>query len=541
MSRRSFAVAASAVWMLSLSSAALAKGADGSVPTVPVGLPVAPPPQASKKPAPLPAVPAPPANPAERSTWLKAHLDETFAAPALAGAKVSVVVLDSETGKPIYARGEKLSLNAASNVKVVTTAAALTLLGPEFRWRTALYAAPAENGRAVSGGEVAGDLFLKTSGDPTLDTQDLTSLAAGLAASGVKRVRGGLVVDTTAFDAATVGPAFDQKDESAAFRAPSSAASLNGNAVAVTITPGPAAGSRARVVLDPPSPHLVLAGSVITSARGPAAPGVETGDAGNGQTRVTVSGRIRLGSEPRTYLRRVTRPELYLGQTLRQVLAKRGITIDKPVRVEAAPTDGLRTLAVHDSPPLAVVIHELGKRSSNFHAEQLVRTLGGEVMGRPGTWHKGMEAVAKYLDGIGIAKGSYTMINGSGLYDSNRFSAEQIATVIRASMRDFRIASEFMSSLAVGGADGTLAHRMAGTAAQRYVRAKTGTLEKVSCLSGLAGAPGQKPLVFSILMNDIRSPLEARTLQDRASEILVDYLDPVLFKPQTAPRAEAQR
>jgi D-alanyl-D-alanine carboxypeptidase/D-alanyl-D-alanine-endopeptidase (penicillin-binding protein 4) len=133
------------------------------------------------------------------------------------------------------------------------------------------------------------------------------------------------------------------------------------------------------------------------------------------------------------------------------------------------------------------------------------------------------------------------MVNGSGLYDSNRFSAEQIATVIRAAMRDFRIAGEFLASLAVGGADGTLAHRMSGTAAERYVRAKTGTLDKVSCLSGLAGAPGQKPLVFAILINDVRSPLEARALQDRASEILVGYLDPSLLKPQVQARAEAKK
>ena len=121
------------------------------------------------------------------------------------------------------------------------------------------------------------------------------------------------------------------------------------------------------------------------------------------------------------------------------------------------------------------------------------------------------------------------MKNGSGLYDSNRFSAEQIAMVLRAAMRDFRIASEFLASLAVGGADGTLAHRMSGSAAERFVRAKTGTLANVSCLSGIVGAPGGKPLVFSILMNDTPSPA-ARAAQDRFTATLVGYLDPTLYK-----------
>lgn len=480
---------------------------------------------------PLPSVP-PPANPAERPAWLKARLDAIFVSPALAGAKVSAMVLDAESGKPIYGRNEKTGLNAASNVKLVTSAAALALLGPEFRWKTAVLGlAPAEGGRAVnSAGELQGDLSLRASGDPTLTAQDLAELASELGAIGLRKVRGGLVVDATAFDRATVGPSYDEKSDSAAFRAPSSAASLNGNAVAVTVTPGPSAGAPARVVMDPPSSNLVLTGRVITATKGPAAPIVQTSDAGSGQTRVTVSGRIRLGSEPRTVLRRIVQPDLFLGQTFKQLLQKRGITIDKPLRVAAAPKDGLRTLATHDSPTLAVVVHELGKRSNNFVAEQILRTLGAEVMGRPGTWQKGLDAVARYLDGIGIPRATYTMRNGSGLYESNRFSAEQIATVIRSAMRDFRISGEFLASLAVSGADGTLANRMAGSAAERYVRAKTGTLAKVSCLSGVAGAPGQKPLVFSFLMNDVRSPTDARALQDQATELLVGFLDPALLE-----------
>ena len=95
------------------------------------------------------------------------------------------------------------------------------------------------------------------------------------------------------------------------------------------------------------------------------------------------------------------------------------------------------------------------------------------------------------------------MQNGSGLYDSNRFSAEQIVTILRAASRDFRISAEFLASLAVAGTDGTIAHRMGGTLAERYVRAKTGTLANVSCLSGFAGSPGHTPLVFSIIVNDV--------------------------------------
>jgi D-alanyl-D-alanine carboxypeptidase/D-alanyl-D-alanine-endopeptidase (penicillin-binding protein 4) len=496
-----------------LASAQVDEGVDGGGPTAVV------------------QIPPPPKDPEARRAWLKARLDEILAAPAFAKAKLSMAVMEPDTGRLVYAKNERLGLNAASNVKIVTEAAALTQLGPEFRWKTTLLGpSHPDTGKAISAGELRGDLYVKTSGDPALSTQDLQTMATSLATAGLRKVRGGLVIDTSAFDPSTVPPAFDQKNESAAFRAPSSAASLNANVVAVTITPAALAGGTARVIVDPPSPAVVVTGSVTTAAKGPTQLKVETSDAGSGQTRVTVGGRILVGSESRTILRRVVSPEMYFAQTFKQVLAKRGISIDKPIRVESAPKDGLRVLTTHESPPLAVVVQDLGKRSVNFTAEQLLRTLGGETAGRPGTWQKGLDAVARYLDGLGIPRSAYAMKNGSGLYDSNRFSAEQIVTVLRAGMRDFRIASEFLASFAVGGADGTLAHRMAGSPAERFVRAKTGTLANVSCLSGLVGAPLTKPLVFSILMNDLHSPLVARAAQDRIVATLVTYLDPAVPK-----------
>jgi D-alanyl-D-alanine carboxypeptidase/D-alanyl-D-alanine-endopeptidase (penicillin-binding protein 4) len=496
--------------------------------------PEATPKPAAPKPVPglaPPLVPAPdapkaPADPKERRAWLKTQLDEVLGAPVFAKAKMSVLAIESDTGKPVYSRGEKAPMNAASNVKIVTSAAALSLLGPEYRWRTTLsIAAPPAGAALAPGGEVAGDLVLHGGGDPTLTVEDLAAMVADLAALGLHKVHGGLVVDDGFFDGATVGPAYDQKKESTASRAPSSAASLDFNVVAVTIIPGPGAGAPARVTIEPASPYFVLSGTIVTAADGPAAPAVDTRDDGGTRTRIFVGGRVRLGSEPRTFYRRVVHPALFVGQSLRQQLEHRGIIIEKPTRVSAVPPQGQRVLSTHESAPLAVVVQDLNKRSNNFMAEQVVRTLGAEIVGRPGTWDKGLDAVARYLASVGLARGSYSMTNGSGLYESNHFSAEQITTVLRSASRDFRISAEFLASLAVAGTDGTIAHRMAGTLAERYVRAKTGTLASVSCLSGFAGSPGRVPLIFSILMNDVASAAEARRAQDRVAEILVAYLE----------------
>jgi D-alanyl-D-alanine carboxypeptidase/D-alanyl-D-alanine-endopeptidase (penicillin-binding protein 4) len=469
-------------------------------------------------------VPKPPAEPALRRAWLRAQLDEALSAPALAKAKVGVCAIDSDTGKPLYVRNEAAPLNAASNVKLVTSAAALALLGPEYRWRTTLSVAGGGSG-AGTAGEVTGDLVLHGGGDPTLSVEDLAAMVADVVALGVRKIHGGLVVDDRFFDVATVGPAFAQKNESTASRAPSSAASLNYNVVAVTIIPGAVAGAPARVTLEPPSPYFVVSGTVTTAADGPAAPAIETKDDGGARTRITLAGRVRLGSEPRTFYRRVVHPALFAGFSLRQQLERRGIIVDKPTRVAAAPAQDQRILSTHESPPLAVVVQDLNKRSNNFMAEQVVRTLGAEIVGRPGTWDKGLEAVARFLATAGIKRGSYQMTNGSGLYDSNQFSAAQITTVLRFAARDFRVSAEFLSSLAVAGTDGTIAHRMSGTLAERYVRGKTGTLAGVSCLSGFAGSPGHVPLIFSVLMNDVWNAAEARRVQDRVAELLVAYLE----------------
>ena len=484
----------------------------------------------------LPPLTPPPPDLGARKTWLKSRIDEIVAAPAMAGAKVAILVSEFESGQVLYARNEKSALNAASNVKLVTSAAALSRLGPEYRWRTVVYGPAQTGGRWLgTGGELAGDLFLRGSGDPTLSTENLGELAASLQAQGLKKVKGAVVVDATTFDGGPLGPAYDQKSESASYRSPSSAASLNGNAVVITVIPGAKAGAPARITLEPSSPYFNIVGRIVTAGMtGPAVPLVDSDQQGE-QTRITVSGRIRMGSEPRYFVRRIVHPELFLGHTFREVLKKRGIVVEKPLRIGAVPGEGFRALAAHDSPSLAVVVHDLNKKSSNFAAEQVLRTLGAEVVGRPGTWDKGLEAISRYLDSLGIARNTYRMTNGAGLYDSNRFTPEQLVTVMRAALRDFRVASEYLSSLAVAGIDGTLGQRMGGTVAHRFVRAKTGTLLNVSSLSGVVGAPGQKPLLFSFLANDVVNAVAARTAQDRAAEALVLYLDPAAASAIASP------
>ncbi len=468
---------------------------------------------------PNPARSEPPSAPADRLAWLRAQIDTLVGDTALAGVRVGVAVCESESGRLIYGRNETTLFNPASNVKLFTTAAALALLAPEYRWKTVAFAdAP------VQGGEVKGRLYLKGHGDPTLEVEDLWRIVSDLWALGVRRISGDIAIDDSFFDDVRVGPGFDQKQEDSAFRAPSGALSLHRNAVDVHVLPGAGDGAPAKILIEPPSPYFEITNEARTAAQGRSSITVEAKDAKD-RTLLIVRGRIRMDDHGVVLKRRVSHPDLYAGFALRELLTRRGIKITGQVVNAPVPGDA-RALAVHYSGPLGVVIREVNKKSDNFMAEQLLKTLGAETGGRPGTWSKGVDAVSSFLERIGIARAEYKMTNGSGLYDSNRFSPQQLVSLLRAAYRDFRVSADYLGSLALAGADGTIGHRMAGGLAERFVRAKTGTLMGISCLSGYAGAPGKPPLIFSILMNDLGDAAtpRARKVQDQIAEVLVTYL-----------------
>jgi serine-type D-Ala-D-Ala carboxypeptidase/endopeptidase (penicillin-binding protein 4) len=200
-------------------------------------------------------------------------------------------------------------------------------------------------------------------------------------------------------------------------------------------------------------------------------------------------------------------------------------------------------LAAHDSPPLAVLVRGMGKYSNNFVAEMVLKSVGAESRPRPppapgaapappppATWADGQTAVRRWLvDQVGLPAGSFRYDNGSGLFDATSFSPRQIAAVLRAVYRDFRIGPDFVASLATAGADGTLRSRLVGGAADHRVRAKTGTLDRVVALSGYAAASGTRPLAFSIVINDLAvkrggtAKADARALVDEVAALLAAY------------------
>jgi D-alanyl-D-alanine carboxypeptidase/D-alanyl-D-alanine-endopeptidase (penicillin-binding protein 4) len=481
-----------------------------------------PPPTAADSPT-VGVVP-PPTDRAARDRWLSGRIDALLTArPELAATRVGIAVLDVASGKPVYRRNADQTFNIASNVKVVTTAAALALLGPEYRYKTQVFADQLD-----ASGTVTGNLYLRTVGDPSLDHTALWSLANELAIIGVKKVTGALIIDDSFFDTDSTPPAFDQKKEDAYFRAPVGAASLDYNAVTVWVQPGAKPGQPARIAASPSSDAVTVKSTVVTVGKGRTAVDALAVASPTG-TEVTVSGQIRwddLGGE--AFRKRIDRPTAFTGSAFRLILARAGIRVTKDLRTGVVPKTA-RTVVSHASEPIGVLVRDMMKTSNNFMAETIMKTIGAEVAGAPGTWAKGVAAVAGWLEEtVHLPHGSFRYENGSGLYDSNRFSPDAVVAILRAGAHDFRTGAEYLSAMAIAGADGTLVRRMGGTAAERYVRAKSGSLKNVSCLSGFAGGTG-RPLAFAVLVNDIPDTgpagRSARSLQDEIAVALAQYVD----------------
>ena len=460
-----------------------------------------------------------------RAEWLELHLDTAIAARTTLGkAKISVAVVDLQTGSELYTHDADKGMNLASNAKLLTSVAALGTLGGGFRWRTAVYADDLDDAT----GTVKGNLYVRGRGDPTLSAADLRALADDVAARGVRSVEGALVIDAAYFDDQVDPPHYtDQPKERAGYRAPVASFGVAKSAVTLVVEPEP--GGEARVRLEPDAgdyvklvKHEVKTVTEKTKLEVAAKPKRD-------HLELEVTGEIKVADGAYEKRFRVDDPARFAGEVFRKALAERGVELRRKKLELGAVPQLAKLLAAHDSAPLALVVREMNKMSDNYVAESVLKTLGAETRAAPGpaTWTDGTTAVAGYLAKLGIPPGTYRAENGSGLYGASEVSAHQLVTLLRAANADYRIGPDLVASLPVGGQDGTLAKRWHGHEAAGRVRAKTGTLDKVVTLAGYVGVEGGHLIAFAILVNDIpagqRGP--SRAMADDMIDALVAYLE----------------
>lgn len=453
---------------------------------------------------------------------------------ALEGAEVSFSVASMADGQLLAASDPDRKINPASNAKMPTAAAALSLLRPEFRFKTEYYT----RGR-VKDGVLWGDLVVKGYGDPSVVSERLMRVANEIYLLGIERIRGAIVVDDTYFDNDQEARGWElEENPDRAYAAPVSAVNLNFNAIGVHIRPG-AKGEMATVQLDPPVGAATLEGEVETKRWARRLRIYSKADS-NG-TLIQVSGAVGYRDRARRWYRRVYDPSKYFGSALAYFLRQRGVRVrDRIVKAPVPP--GSRLIHIDFSPRLTHVVSDLNHYSNNFVAETLVKTIAAETTGKPGTFKVGLQLVAEYLENeLGFKRGSFVYGNGSGLNDVNRFTSRQLVRLMHVLANDFEIGPEFVTSLAVAGTQGTIGFRMRDGPAERRLRAKTGTLRGVSALSGYVVAPNNEVLAFSILSQGFKGPTSSIwNVQNAIGEALASngatYM-PVA--PQSAPAVSA--
>ncbi|MFQ5895008.1 MAG: D-alanyl-D-alanine carboxypeptidase/D-alanyl-D-alanine-endopeptidase, partial [Nitrospinota bacterium] len=413
-------------------------------------------------------------------------------------AEVGFQVRSLATGEVLYDHRGGRPLIPASNVKLVTTAAALVRLGPDYAFPTEVRAR-----EAPKGGVLRGDLYLKGFGDPALVHERLWLLAREVAHRGVREVQGDLVADDAFFDAARRNPAWPGRTRTMAssYEAPAGALSLDFNVVTLYVEPGSSPGQKARVVADPSSEHVRVQNRVTTGARGVRPSLVVGRRKKGGRDVIVVRGRVPAGGRRRRYYVSVSDPPLYAARAFAKFLEGAGVRLRGRIRRGETPP-GTNLVARTRSKPLSAIVRDLNKLSNNFIAEQVLKTLGAEVYGPPGSWEKGLRVVRGFLKELGVPEGQFRLADGSGFSLKNRLAPAALVRVLVRMYADFRLGPEYVASLGVAGVDGTLRRRLRGTTAERRIRAKTGLLRRVRALSGYAVSRAGEPLAFSILVND---------------------------------------
>ncbi|PSL51635.1 D-alanyl-D-alanine carboxypeptidase/D-alanyl-D-alanine-endopeptidase (penicillin-binding protein 4) [Saccharothrix carnea] len=439
---------------------------------------------------------------AQADDALSRDLDAIITSPALDGADVGLVVRHAGTGAVVFSRDGDRRGQPASNAKLISSAAALELLGPDHRFRTTA----AASGR-LRAGVLTGDLHLRGTGDPTVLAADYDALAAEVARSGVKLVRGRLVADDSWFDPVRLGTGWAWDDEPYYYNAQISALTVSpdtdydAGTVIVRVAPG-TAGQPATVTTDPPTDYVTIANSAVTGAPGSASS--VTVERRHGTNVIDVRGSVPAGGAAESEWSTVWEPTGLVTSLFHDALTRHGVRVLGGTATGTTPADA-RVLGEHLSMPLSQLVVPFMKLSNNMHAEILVKTAGRAVFGE-GSWQAGLRAMTAELGEWGVDAAALSLRDGSGLSRMDQVSPDQLAALLLA-VRHEPWFQPWYDSLPVAGKSdrmvgGTLRNRMRGTPAEGNVRAKTGTLTGVSALSGYVTTADGTPLVFAMISND---------------------------------------
>lgn len=403
----------------------------------------------------------------------------------------SVVLIERQSGKEVFAHQKTLLLKPASILKLGVSVAALRELGPEFRFAT-------EAVGEINEHSVVPKLIIRGSGSPDFTIESAWLLARGLKLRGVKRVES-LIADDSAFQTR-----FNRNGQRA-YETGASALSFNFNSLTFLICPS-VPGQAARVSVDPFEVPVKIIGNVTTS-RGAGTVSIDEVEARDKHfMNFSVSGQVDIHEDCRKVYRSVKDPVQYFMATFAALLSEVGI--ESSGDWQRGGSAGTRKVIYKvESKPLRDLITDMNHFSNNFVANQLLLAIS-----KDGTWAGGLEALENYFSKVSPGRAQAQLVDASGLAHENKVSAELLLKVLQDGLSDSVIGPELLYSLPVGGRSGTLKDRPFDAP---LVRAKTGTLNGVSSLAGLIQARNGREYLFVIIQNGMGSWDKAKSIEEK--------------------------
>jgi D-alanyl-D-alanine carboxypeptidase/D-alanyl-D-alanine-endopeptidase (penicillin-binding protein 4) len=490
---------------------------------------------------------------------LQDRIAAVLSAPDLSRGFWGLEVVSSATGQTLYSQNADKLFTPASNTKLFTTAAALALIGPDYKFRTTVET----TGTLDRYGRLNGDLVLVGHGDPNLSgrelpydlrtqrnddpIQALEALADTLVQKGVKFIDGDIVADDSYFAFERYGEGWSQDDLVWADGAPVSALTINDNVVFVNILPADRPGEKAFVSVKPFAEYYRLDNRIITTPAGTGRKFFVNREPGS--TLVTLWGNMPVDDPGANEALAIEDPAEFAAGLFRQLLEKRGVVIYgrqrtrhtelatlstfsvtavAPSRGGDGPSRSLKadqpiTLASYESKPLLQDVRVINKVSQNLHAEILLRLLGRE-RGNAGSIEGGLEVLRGFLTQAGISNDQYVFYDGSGLSRQNLVTPHAVVQLLRyCSTQPWGAA--YKTTFPVGGVDGSLSERLNLPRLQNRIMAKTGSLGGVKTLSGYATTDSGQAVVFSILSNNFNLP--AKRVTDAIDALVQAILEDV--------------
>ena len=425
-------------------------------------------------------------------------------AAQIPAANVAVVIQQVDSPQTLVAHNATQAMNPASVMKLLTTYAALDLLGPAWTWKTTAWI---EN--VAVDGRLEGNLYLKGSGDPRFAIEHLSGLLRQLRVRGIQHISGDVVLDRTAFNVPSIDPgAFDDKPMRPYNVGPDGLL-INFRALRFTLQPD---NGKPRVLMETPSEGLRVDNQLRA---GEGACGSNWKDLintrlipENNGNRLEFSGSYSAlcGEKP---LNLSPLPsEAHTSGLIRALWKELGGTLGGQVRAGNVAI-GSKLVAQHESPPLADAVRDINKFSNNVMARQVFLTLGNDTA--PATAERSKQRVSEWLNQRGLRFNELVLDNGSGLSRSERISGDSLNRLLLDAWKN-PVMPEFVSSMPIVGIDGTMKKRLNGSDASGRAHIKTGTLDGVKAAAGYALDAQGRRYAITFLINHPRAQAGAAAI-----------------------------